>query len=120
MTFLVLTALLAASPPAPLQGELSSEQLREQTEARVRTDVSELLGKLCGDKCFVLGVTARVEDVTEGPDEPGFEQVAKKHTVPTVRSCAVSVVAAESLPPDFRARLKPLVTQRVKPVAPQV
>ncbi|HEX8826303.1 MAG TPA: FliG C-terminal domain-containing protein [Archangium sp.] len=109
---LVCTAALAA-PSTP------QARLRAEAEERSRAEVSDLLRTLCPEQCVLVSVEARVEEEAVGGATPGFETLSGGATLPSLRSVSARVLVDSKLPGPFRTRLKDLVAQRLKTVAPQ-
>lgn len=114
MSLLALTAALLLSQTPPV------DALRQESETRARTELQAMLSELCSGKCFVLSVVAKIDERTEKPAEPGFEQVTEVRKIAFLRSLTASVLVDESLPENFRARLKSLVTQRLRSFTPNI
>jgi hypothetical protein len=60
-----------------------------------------------------------VEEEAVGGATPGFETLSGGATLPSLRSVSARVLVDSKLPGPFRTRLKDLVAQRLKTVAPQ-
>lgn len=107
----ILTLILAAPAFGLGAGAL---QLKAQTEEQVRAQTTELLRTLCPEQCVLLNVEAKVAEQVLSAGTPGFEALEGTAALPQLKGATATVLVDTELPAAFRARLRPVLAQRLK------